>query len=198
MTFWSAKIVRRMLRRTTIVSGLFMVLASAWVPSERAAAEEYLIQAGDLLVVTVWKEEDLSREVVVRPDGGISFPLAGDIPAAGMSVSQLTDAISAKIEEFIPEPVVTVSVRQALGNRIYVIGKVNSPGLLTPIAKIDVLQALSMAGGMNAFAELRKIKILRRVNGEQKVFFFDYRAIEKGENLEQNIVLQSGDVVVVP
>ncbi|MEM7252618.1 MAG: polysaccharide biosynthesis/export family protein [Pseudomonadota bacterium] len=166
--------------------------------SASVAADEYRLQPGDSIAVTVWKEEDLSREVLVRPDGGISFPLAGDIQAAGMTVTELTSAISGEISEYIPEPVVTVSVQQALGNRIFVIGKVNNPGTFALSSNVDVMQALALAGGMNTFAAARRIQILRREGDEQRSIPFDYRAVEKGEGLEQNILLKSGDVVVVP
>jgi polysaccharide export outer membrane protein len=162
------------------------------------AADSYIIQPGDMLEISVWKEKDLQRESMVRPDGGLNFPLTGDIIASGLTIEQLRKELSAKLTKYVPDPVVTVSIKQSLGNKIYVAGKVNKPGDYIVTRNVDVMQALSMAGGPTAYASVNKIKILRRVNGEQKVFLFKYSKVEKGEDLEQNIVLQGGDIVVVP
>jgi polysaccharide export outer membrane protein len=136
--------------------------------------------------------------VAVRPDGGINFPLAGDIVVAGNTIEQIQKDIAAKLTKYVPDPVVTASVKQSQGNKIYVVGKVNKPGEFASNRTIDVMQALSMAGGPNPYAAVNKIKIIRRVNGEQKIFYFKYSRVEKGEDLEQNIILQGGDIVVVP
>lgn len=159
---------------------------------------DYVIQPGDVLEVSVWKEKDLQRELMVRPDGGLNFPLVGDVIASGKSVEQLQKELASKLSKYVPDPVVTVAVKQSLGNKIYVVGKINRPGEFVANRNMDVMQALSMAGGPTPYASVNKIKILRRVNGEQKVFLFKYSRVEKGEDLEQNIVLQGGDVVVVP
>lgn len=163
-----------------------------------AVADSYQIQPGDDLLVSVWKEKDLQSEVVVRPDGGISFPLAGDIPASGKTTTQLEKDLAAKLQKYVPDPVVTVMVKQSLGNKIYVIGKVNKPGDYPTNRTVDVMQALAMAGGPTPYASLNKIKILRRENGELKAIPFRYSRVEKGEDLQQNIILQGGDVIVVP
>jgi polysaccharide export outer membrane protein len=165
---------------------------------EGAPRDIYIIQPGDVLTVSVWKEKDLQGEFAVRPDGGMNFPLAGEIVAAGKTIEQLQADIAAKLTRYVPDPVVTATVKQAQGHKIYVVGKVNKPGEYFANRNIDVMQALSMAGGPNPFAAVNKIKILRRVNGEQKIFLFRYSQVEKGKNLEQNIVLQGGDIVVVP
>lgn len=158
----------------------------------------YKIGPGDVLIVSVWKEEGLQKEVLIRPDGGMSFPLAGDLHAGGKSVSQLQDLLANKIKEYIPDPVVTVSVRQIQNNKIYVVGKVNRPGEYIGTSYIDVMQALAMAGGLNAYASSNNIKILRRINGNIKSMPFEYDEVAGGYKLKQNIILQSGDVVVVP
>lgn len=166
--------------------------------SAAAASDSYLIQQGDDLLISVWKEKDLQGEVMVRPDGGISFPLAGDIEAAGKTTSQVQKDLAAKLQKYVPDPVVTVMVKQSTGNKIYVIGKVNRPGEYPTNRTVDVMQALSMAGGLTPYASVNRIKILRRENGELKSIPFKYSRVEKGEDLQQNIVLQGGDVVVVP
>jgi polysaccharide export outer membrane protein len=168
----------------------------------KAAGDEantvYLIQPGDILEISVWKEEDMTRQVLVRPDGGMSFPLVGNLQAAGMSVEALQSVVTSKLNRYIPDPVVTVAMQQLSGNKIFVIGKVARPGEFVANREMDVVQALSVAGGMTPYAAANKIKILRRENGNLRAIPFEYGDIEKGENLQQNIILQSGDVVLVP
>ena len=178
-------------------SGL-LALTLIFLSLQSLADEMYAIQPGDVLFVSVWNEEQLQREELVRPDGGFSYPLVGDVQAAGKSVPQLTEEIKQRLSKFIPDPVVTVEIRQLNGNKVYVIGKVNRPGEFPVTRSVDVVQALAMAGGMTPYAATGKIKVLRREGGRIKAIPFDYGDIEKGRNLEQNIVLKAGDVVVVP
>ena len=176
-----------------------------WATSITPAAAQnvptagYTIQPGDILEVSVWKEENLQREVLVRPDGRFSFPLAGDVEATGKTVGDLRHEITARLQKYIPDLVVTVTVTEIRGNKIYVVGQVNDPGEFIVNPRVDVMQALSMAGGTTPFAALNDIVILRReANGSQRAIRFAYKDVEKGRSLEQNIVLDSGDVVVVP
>lgn len=189
------------------IKPLIMILLITLAFSSKASSDQevivvtdaYLVQPGDVLEVNVWKEEGLLQEVLVRPDGGISFPLVGDFKAQGLSLEQIQKKISDSLSTYISDPVVTVSAKQLLGNKIYVIGKVNKPDQYLMTGKIDVMQALSMAGGMTPFASVNNIKILRRdENGKQKAIEFEYGDVEDGDDLEQNIILQSGDVIVVP
>jgi len=173
-------------------------LEKSAAPDTGIPADTYVVQPGDLLIVDVWKEKDLQRELMVRPDGGLDFPLIGNIDVSGKTVDQLRQEIVTKLAKYVPDPVVTLSVKQSLGNKIYVIGKVNKPGDFIVIRNTDVMQALSMAGGLNPFASANKIKILRREHGVLKSIPFKYSRVEKGEDMEQNIILQGGDVVVVP
>ena len=158
----------------------------------------YTINPGDLLEVSVWKELDLQRQVLVRPDGAFSFPLSGDIVAEGRTVEDVRQELTARLETYIPDLVVTVTVAEIHGNKIFVIGQVNSPGVFVVNPRVDVIQALSIAGGMTPFAQLNNIKIIRRRNGQQTILNFRYSDIIKGENLEQNVLLEVGDVVLVP
>ncbi len=158
----------------------------------------YLIQPGDILEISVWKEPDLLKTVLVIPDGGLSFPLVGQTQAAGKSVAELQTLIAEELNKYIPDPVVTVAIRELSGNKVYVVGQVQRPGEFVANRYLDVVQALSMAGGMTPYAAANKIKVLRRENGELTAIPFRYGDIEKGEDLEQNIILQSGDVVLVP
>ena len=173
--------------------------APAQVEAGAASGPGYRVQPGDILQVSVWKEPELTRELLVRPDGGFSFPLAGQIQAQGRPVADIESEIRSRIERYIPEPVVTVSVMKVLGNSISVVGKVNRPGEYVMNGQTDVTKALSMAGGTTPFADLDDIVVLRRQPDSSQVSIaFDYTEVEQGKNLEQNILLQSGDVVVVP
>jgi polysaccharide export outer membrane protein len=159
---------------------------------------EYLIAAGDILDVSVWKEPELTREVPVRPDGGITFPLIGNVKAAGKTADQLRDEIASSLSKFMPDPAVSVTVKMFKGNVIYVIGKVNKPGEYPVGRYVDVMQAISLAGGLTVYADEDDIKVLRRTKDGTVTFNFDYNEVVNGENLEQNIILQPGDTVMVP
>lgn len=172
--------------------------STATAQTAKPDTDTYVVQPGDILQVSVWKEKDLQAELAVQPDGGLNFPLAGNITAAGKTVEQIQKDIAAKLTKYVPDPVVTVVVKQSAGYKIYVVGRVNRPGEFIANRNMDVMQALSLAGGPTPYASLNKIKILRRVNGQQKAIPFKYSRVEKGENLEQNIILQGGDIVVVP
>jgi polysaccharide biosynthesis/export protein len=158
----------------------------------------YIIQPGDILEISVWKEKDLQRDVVVLPDGSLSFPLAGEIQASNKTVEQLRKEIGTRLAKYIPGAVVTVSAKQIQGNKIYVVGKVARPGEYAASRYVDVMQALSIAGGVTPFAAVNSIQVLRRVNGVQTAIPFKYSRVERGHSLKSNIILQSGDVVVVP
>lgn len=180
-----------------------MNTASAQAPSAApaqpaSASRGYRLQPGDILEILVWKEEDLTKEVLIRPDGGISFPLAGDLDASGRTVDELRTELTARLRRFIPDLDVTVLLKEVKGNKIYVIGQVTKPGEFVVNPQVDVMQALTMAGGVTAFAALSDIFVLRRSDGDQTRLSFDFTAVSKGRNLQQNIMLQSGDVVVVP
>jgi polysaccharide biosynthesis/export protein len=181
-----------------------LILASSAffaTPSLAAQATEqaYLVQPGDTLSIAVWKEPDLQgAAVLVRPDGTFSFPLVGQVDARGKSVSDLQTIVSERLRKYISDPVVTVSVAEIKGNKVYVIGQVTKPGEFIVNPRVDVMQALSMAGGNTPFASLNNIIILRRSGGTQTALPFHYSDVAKGKELQQNIELQSGDIVVVP
>jgi polysaccharide export outer membrane protein len=158
----------------------------------------YTVKPGDVLTISVWKEPDLQGDVLVTPDGTFSFPLVGQIDARNKTVSDLLKTISDRLKGYISDPVVTVSVKEIKGNKVYVIGQVTRPGEFIVNPSVDVMQALSMAGGTTPYASLGNIMILRRNAGTRQSFKFDYTSVVKGRDLEQNIELQSGDVVVVP
>lgn len=177
----------------------FLLGAGAAISAESATVPEgYRLRPGDLLVVSVWKETELQSDVLIRPDGGISFALAGDLHAAGRSVSELAQLLQTKVREYIPDAVVTVSVKTVLGNQIFVIGKVNRPGNFLLIGPMDVMQALSMAGGTTPYAATSHIRVLRRNEDHLTSIPFRYGQVVHGKKLDQDILLQSGDTVVVP
>jgi polysaccharide biosynthesis/export protein len=160
---------------------------------------QYRLQPGDVLTIKVWKEKDLETDAVVRPDGGLSFPLVGDVNAAGHTIEELRATLVQRLRPFIPDPVVTVAIKSIGGNHVYVIGKVQRPGEFTFNQPLDVMQALSLAGGTTPFASLNDIVILRRQNGgAEHVLHFHYGDVARGKSLEQNVILESGDTVVVP
>lgn len=165
----------------------------------RAAPDSgYVLEPGDIIGISVWREPGLEDTVLVRPDGGISFPLVGEVDAEGKTIAEVSQDLSQRLEAFIPDPVVTVSLQQIEGNRVFVTGRVNRPGAFVLTRPIDVMQALSMAGGLSPFADKNSIKILRRANGRQIAIPFNYKRVQKGEDLQQNILLQAGDTLVVP
>jgi len=170
-------------------------------PALSAAAmesESYRIGTGDILEISVWKEESLSREVIVPPDRILAFPLVGDIDVKQMTIGDLRREVTTRLKDFIPEATVTVMLRQINSLRAYVIGKVNKPGQFPIDLETNAMQLLAMAGGLNPFAAGGKIYILRYQDGKSTKIPFDYREVEKGENLAQNIIIQRGDVIIVP
>ena len=158
----------------------------------------YHLQAGDIIQVSVWKETDLTTEVLVRPDGGFSFPLAGEVEAVGKTVDEIRTVLTDRLKRYIPSPVVTVAVKQINGNRIYVVGRVNHAGDFPLSSPLDVMQAIALAGGTTPFAAINDIVILRRQNGQQQAIHFHYSDVARGRELSQNVLLQTGDTVVVP
>jgi polysaccharide biosynthesis/export protein len=188
---------RNLMKKVVFFISLLLMWAFA-VSTVTAAEDRYHIGPGDVLEISVWKDEGLSREVVVPPDGVISFPLAGDIDVTHMTVTELRETVKKKLSEYVPDATVTVMLLQINSLRAYVIGKVNKPGEFPIFMDTHVMKILSMAGGLNPFASKGNIIILRQDKGKTVKIPFDYGDVEDGEKLEQNIVLKRGDVVVVP
>ncbi len=166
-------------------------------PSETPS--DYRIGAGDVLDITVYGEDALSRPgLVVRPDGKVSFPLVGDVQAGGLTSAEMKEQLERDLREYIPAAVAAVSVAQLASLQYYVVGKVNKPGVFTTSKPITVIQALALAGGLTPFASESKIIIMRELGTRTSKIPFNYRRIKNGENMEQNILLMRGDVVLVP
>lgn len=159
----------------------------------------YLLAPGDALEISVWKEEGLQQQqILISPDGTIVYPLIGTITAAGRTINDLKELITVKLSDYIADPSVSVKLLGNQGNAIFVIGKVNKPGQVNAGRRIDVLQALSLAGGLTVFADDDDISIQRRTGDKVQVFPFDYSSVIDGDKLEQNILLEPGDTVTVP
>jgi len=160
---------------------------------------DYRLKPGDIVSISVWKEKDLQTDALVAPDGGLAFPLVGDIEAAGHTLRQVRDILVQRLKPYIPDPVVTVAIKEIGGDHVYVLGRVNRPGEYPFSQPIDVMQALSLAGGTTPFASLNHIVILHRDSGgAQHATRFRYAQVADGRDLSQNVLLQSGDTVVVP
>ncbi len=179
-----------------LLSSMLLTLGSA--SAQQLGGLEYRIGPEDVLHISVWKDEDLDRQVLVRPDGGISFPLVGDIQVSGRTPLEVQDEIRNRLARYVPDAEVTVSVEKISGYTIFVLGEVNEPGQHTLGRYVDVVQALTLAGGTTPYAAESKIRVLRRQDGREVVYRVNFNDIKRGRNLNQNIILQSGDVVVVP
>ncbi len=167
-------------------------------PTPEIEADRYAVQPSDVLAVSVWREPDLQREVTVSPDGWISYPLVGDLYVENQTLEQIRISLESALRRYVNAAAVHVNLKFAAGNRVYVMGKVNNPGVFPFAKNLDVMQALSLAGGVARFASLDDIRVLRRENGEQIAYRFNYAKVRKGRALDQNILLRSGDVVMVP
>ena len=163
-----------------------------------AADANYKIGPQDVLRIDVWKENEITRSVPVRPDGKISLPLLNDVQAAGLTAMELANNIREGLKKFITNPQVTVSVTDINSRRVYVTGEVTRPGAYPLLPNMTVLQALTSASGFTQFARTKKIYVLRNEGGKQVKYPFNYNEVVKGKMSEDNIMLQSGDTIVVP
>ncbi len=185
------------MKKKVFFSSVFLLLVVANTAA-LAAGSTYQIGPGDVLEISVWKDESLTRELVVPPDGIMSFPLIGDLDVKYMTVTDVRKAITKKLSEYVPDATVSVILLNLNSLKAYVIGKVHKPGQFAITMETSVMQILSMAGGINPFAAGNKILILRQINNKTVKIPFNHNQVMKGENLQQNILIQRGDVVVVP
>lgn len=158
----------------------------------------FVVGAEDVVSVVFWHDKDLSADVVVRPDGMISLPLLKDVPAAGYTPEQLAGVIEKAAARYVTEPEVTVIVKTINSRKVSVLGEVNKQGTVALTREMNVLQLLAEAGGLLEYADRENITIIRTVNGKEQRFRFNYDDVIRGRQLQQNILLQPGDVVVVP
>jgi polysaccharide export outer membrane protein len=167
-------------------------------PPKSGSVGNYVIGPGDVLDISVWENTSLTRTVVVLPDGNISFPLIGEVCAGGKTVAQLKREMEQKLSRYVTDMVLSVEVKQCNSMIVYVIGRVNNPGRFAFNSKINVLQALAMAGGLNPFAVKDDIKIFRHEGEKTEIFPFRYDEVAGGNHLEDNIWLKQGDLILVP
>ena len=175
-------------------AGLVLVCSALVVNAE----DDYLLNPGDILKISVWNEDALQQVVLVLPDGTISFPLVGIIDVDDKTPLQVQDELKEKLSRLIPDPEVNLTVTEVAGNNFFIIGKVNRPGRFPMNRPTDVVQALSLAGGLTPYASPDSIQILRRTGDNQQIILFDYTKISDGKSLETNVLLKSGDTIVVP
>jgi polysaccharide export outer membrane protein len=167
--------------------------------SSKSLHSDYRIGAGDVLEISTWKEAELSRrEVLVRVDGKISFPLLGDIQAAGVTPVELTETLQKGLKNYVTSPVVTVTVTNPGSQRIYILGEVQRTGEYPLTKSLTVLQAFAIAGGFTQWASKDEIILLRKEGNQDKIYKINYKDIVKGRNVENNLVLQVNDTIVVP
>lgn len=187
----------RLLLALSLATSIALAPATAAEPPA-SADPAYRLGPEDVVEVSVWREESLKKEILVRPDGAISFPLVGDVPASGRTTEELRADLTQRLGRFLSDPVVSVTVLRIAAQKIYVVGRVNKPGEFVSGRYIDVLQALSMAGGLTPFASANDIRVMRRQGAKQVILPFPYAEVIRGRSVERNIILQPGDVVVVP
>jgi len=178
---------------------VLLLACSLWVSAVSIAAEPaYQLNPGDAVLVSVWREDALQKEVRVLPDGSITFPLVGRVEVGGLSTPEAAKLIAARLKEYIPDPNVTLVITGIEGNRAYVLGKVPKPGPVIMTGPVTVLQALSMAGGLDKFADEGAIKVVRPKAGGQDILLVDYKSLISGRDMKSNLLLKSGDTLIVP
>lgn len=159
---------------------------------------DYVIGPEDVLAIQFWRNPEMSGDVVVRPDGVVTLPLLNDVPAAGLTPEQLRDTLTKAATKYLTEPNVTVGVKAINSRKVHITGMVGKPGPYPLSAPTTVLQLIAMAGGLQEFADSKKIIVVRTENGKQVAHKFNYRDVREGKNLQQNILLKPGDTVIVP
>jgi polysaccharide export outer membrane protein len=166
---------------------------------QSAANKDFILGLEDVLSVFVWREPDLSvKEVTVRPDGKITIPLINDIQAAGLTVDQLQEQITDKLKDFVASPSVTVVVAKVMSQKVSIVGEVGQPGVYPLGAPMTVLELLARAGGLREYAKKKSITIVRQEGGRSVRYKFNYKEVSAGKNLQQNITLKNGDIIIVP
>ncbi len=186
------------MKKGSFIAFCLILILLAFPGSLPAEEGTYRIGPGDEIEISVWKDTNLTRQIVVPPDGIITFPLIGDVDTKTLTISDLRKTVTEKLGTYIKTPSVTVILVKPNSLIAYVVGKVNKPGQYAINMDTTVIQILAMAQDLNPFASAGSITILRKENGETKTIPFDYNEVKKGKNLQQNIVLKRGDVVVVP
>lgn len=177
---------------------IFLILCIVGSPLAFSWAQEYQIGPEDVIEVVVWKEPDVSRTILVRPDGRISLPLLGDVQAKGLTPEELATNLEKALEKFIQTPNVSVIVEQINSRKVYVLGRVNSPGVFPLRSEMTLLQAIALAGGFSEWAKKGDIILLRRTDGIRQRFVINLKKVIEGKKSSEDIRLQPGDKIIVP
>jgi len=201
-----------MLKKIILIVGLVFSLACASeIPSVKTLAvpqgtnqatvdsvDSYIIGPGDVLFVDLWKEPELSKQVTVRLDGSISLPLVNDVKAAGLTCGALRNYLEKKYQDYVEFAKISVTLVESHSKKIYLLGKVKSPGEYELKKNMTIVQAISLAGGLAEWADAEDIRLIRKINGVEQTFKVDYEAIVSGEDMSQNVLLQPDDTIFVP
>lgn len=196
--------------KKAILPGIFLIVffAPLLLPALTALAEEkqdaadkarnYVLGSGDILDIITWKEEDLSREVVVRLDGYITFPMLDDIRAAGRTPLQLKEDLQSRLKNFVDAPFVTVSVKKSESQKFYILGEVMKAGEYPIVKNLTVLQAVALAGGFSEWASKNEILLFRKESDSSKTIVINYRDLVKKQDFSNNVRIQADDTIIVP
>ena len=190
--------MNRMGRIITATVSLALLLAAHGPAAAADNPDGYQLRPGDAVLVSVWREDALQREVRVLPDGSITLPLVGRVDVGGLGTPEVEQRIAARLKEYFPEPIVTVVITGIEGNRAYVLGKVGKPGPMIMNGPTTVLQALSVAGGLDKFADEGAIKLVRNKAGRQEIMPVHYKDLISGRDMTTNVELKAGDTILVP
>ncbi len=194
----SSRLRLRLLRSAGRALGLLLLLGGSVALGQEVAGDSYIIGVGDVLKVSVWKNEDLQAEVPVRPDGRISVPLIGEVHVAGLTPLEVQSLLTDRYTSFVTAPSVSVLVTQVNSRKVFILGQVKQSGAFDILQPTNVMQALAMAGGMSEFAKTNKIVVLREINGIKKRWQINIDAIASGKRPQDNMLLEPGDTIIVP
>ncbi len=194
----SSRLRLRLLRSAGRALGLLLLLGGSVALGQEVAGDSYIIGVGDVLKVSVWKNEDLQAEVPVRPDGRISVPLIGEVHVAGLTPLEVQSLLTDRYTSFVTAPSVSVLVTQVNSRKVFILGQVKQSGAFDILQPTNVMQALAMAGGMSEFAKTNKIVVLRYINGIKTRWQINIDAIASGKRPQDNLLLEPGDTIIVP
>jgi polysaccharide biosynthesis/export protein len=191
--------MKKLLFAFSLVLSIAATAIAFQAPSAGKVSTDFVIGSEDVLGINVWREPELSiKEISVRPDGKISMPLVGDIQASGLTPKQLQERISERLKEYVSAPNVTIVVVKIASQSVSIVGQVAKPGVYYMGSPLTVLELLARAGGLKEDAKAKKISIVRKDGDQSRNFLFNYKDVSNGRNLQQNITLRGGDVVIVP
>ena len=179
-----------------IQSGL-STAAAVGTSAVASVQPKFVIGVGDILSITFWREQALSGDVIVRPDGKISLPLLNDVQAAGYTPEQLAQTLEVAAVKYVDEPDVAVIVKEIRSRKVFLVGQVTTPGMIPLTGDMNVLQVIAIGGGLLEYADKKDIVVIRTASRQEMRFKFNYEDVLKGKNMKQNILLQPGDTVVV-